>query len=441
MRYVVIGLGVSGKAASEVLLSENHTVIGIDQNPEQQSIVIWQKGLKSPIEIFQQDEPVDLSAVDKAIVSPGVSLESHLVQKLVKLNIPVIGEAEFALSRIKNCCIGITGSNGKTTTTLFIAHLLKIAGLKAVAIGNVGTPFSEYLLHQRPDDICVCELSSYQLETLKTCCLDFGVILEITPDHMDRYPTFEAYACAKFNMLKCLKTQGRAFVSYPTYTSFAKDITSLHAAVSCIPFEFSLQNKNCYLQLTKNKEYCDFLPLIKEKALGCELLFIGASLLKAFSLDSTVLYQALASFKKPEHRLELVDVINDITFYNDSKATNVESVLYAVKNLEKQIYLIVGGKDKNLCFDPWIEAFKDTVEHVFAIGESAEKIQSSLEPAIKVELCVTLENALRCAYQKATPRSKILLSPGCASFDQFKDYRHRGECFKNYVTALKQEVV
>ena len=440
MQYLVIGLGLSGRAACELLLREKQQVIGVDRNISQEAVASWYKNFTGSFQLFNEHDEMDLGKIEKAILSPGISLENPFVQKVLQNKIPVIGEAEFALSRIQRPCIGITGSNGKTTTTLFLAHLLTCAGLQGKAIGNVGLPFSTYLLNSQPEDICVCELSSYQLETLKTPCLDFGVILEITPDHMDRYKTFRDYAFAKFNMLRCLKPQAKAFVAYPTFQSFESEITSLHPAVNSIPFMFCFQNKNSYLQLTKNKEYCDFLPLIKEKALGAELIFLGAQLLEFFSLEKSILHEALQTFKKPEHRLEFVDVVKEIAFYNDSKATNVESVLYAVKNLEKQIYLIVGGKDKQLCFDPWIEAFKHTVEHVFAIGECAKKIQKTLEPTIKVDLCETLETALRRAFHQATPRSKILLSPGCASFDQFKDYRHRGECFKNYVTALKKEV-
>jgi UDP-N-acetylmuramoylalanine--D-glutamate ligase len=441
MHFLVIGLGVSGRAAVEVLLRDGHTVTCCDKEPQQEEIASWLKTYESLIQVYPEDASLDLKGIDKAILSPGIAWEHLVVQQVLSHKIPIIGEAEFALSRIKKTCIGITGSNGKTTMTLFITHLLRSCGVKAVALGNVGVPFSSYLLTNQQEDVCVCELSSYQLETLRVTCLDLAIILEITPDHMDRYPSFAAYAFAKFNILKCLKPSGKAFVSSSTYIQFEKQITSLHPAVNSIPALFSLKNKNCYLQLRKTREYCDFLPLVIEKALGVELLFLAFEVLKMFGLDSSFLDVALRSFKKPEHRLEFVDKLNEIAFYNDSKATNVESVVYAVKNLEKQIYLIVGGKDKNLCFDPWVEAFKDTVEGVFAIGECANKIQLALEPTIKVELCATLENALRCAFAKATPRSKILLSPGCASFDQFKDYRHRGECFKNYVTALKQEVV
>lgn len=440
-RYLVLGLGVSGKAVTEYLLSQGSFVIGVDKQPMQDSIQLWKNQICDKNLSIYGEKDFDLAGISCAIISPGIGLDNQVLQAIIQNNIPWVGEAEFALRRIKEPCIGITGSNGKTTMTLFITHLLKTAGIQAEALGNVGRPFSEYLLQSKPAEVCVCELSSYQLESLQAPCLDLGMILQITPDHMDRYKTFEDYAYAKFNLLKCLKPSGQAWVSHPTYERFKEKIVSLHSHVNCIPEVFCYQNKNCYLQLTKNKEYCDFLPLIKEKALGNELLFLAAAVAKVFSLTPEILHQALAEFKKPEHRCELVEVINDVAYYNDSKATNVESVMYAVNTLQEQIYIIVGGKDKNLRFDPWIKAFKDTVEHVFAIGESAETIQRVLAPHHTVELCGTLENALRRAASMAKPRSKVLLSPGCASFDQFKDYRHRGECFKNFVTALKNEVL
>jgi UDP-N-acetylmuramoylalanine--D-glutamate ligase len=206
-----------------------------------------------------------------------------------------------------------------------------------------------------------------------------------------------------------------------------------------IPKEFSKGDKDSYLQLTKNREYCDFLGLVQEKALSVEVLYLAKQVLKIFSSEDKYLGQAIATFKKPAHRLEFIRTIDGIRFVNDSKATNIESVIYAVNRIEGDILLIAGGKDKGLSFKEWMNHFGSKVVKVFAIGESAMKIKASLEAGYLVELCPNLEIATQKAFTCATAKSTVLLAPGCASFDSYRDYMHRGECFREIVMALKEK--
>lgn len=439
---LVVGLGKSGIATVNYLLEKGCQITAVDRQIEKEEIKQWYHAKKHlSLKIGLDSECKEMSSFDVIIVSPGISQQHPLYKAAIEKKIPVFSEAELVLREINQPCIGITGSNGKTTLTLFLEHLLNCSLIPARAIGNVGVPFTEYLLEKNginSKEILVSELSSYHLETLTAKALDIGILLDITPDHLDRYHSFDNYAKAKLNMIHCIKPQGTFFLSQKMYLLFKEQVDRCEGSVVVIPEEFSNGDKNSYLQLTKNREYCDFLGLVKEKALSLETLFLAKQVLARLSIKEGDLVKAITTFKKPAHRLELIRTINDIKFINDSKATNIESVIYAVKMMDRDIVLIAGGKDKGLSFTEWKKHFGSQVIKVFVIGESAMKIKSSLEDSYDVELCENLERAVEKAFAFATPKSNILLSPGCASFDSYRDYAHRGECFREIVTALKE---
>lgn len=443
-KVLIVGLGKSGIATANYLLSKGCEITAVDTNVDREDIHRLRiEKADLPLKIQKESEPQNISSYDLVVVSPGIKQTHHLYQAAIEKGVPVFSEAELALQLVKQRCIGITGSNGKTTLTLFLEHVLNVAGVKAKAIGNVGLPFTQYLLERVEDleEILVCELSSYHLETLTAKVLDVAILLDITPDHLDRYHTFDAYAKAKLNIVHCIKSDGVLFLSRKMYDLFKEEIDQCEARVIVIPEEFSKGDKNSYLQLTKNREYCDFLGLVKEKAFSLESLYLAKSVLKHLIIRDCDLAKALATFKKPPHRLELVRTINEVKFINDSKATNIESVIYAVNRVEGDVLLIAGGKDKGLSFTEWKKYFSSQVVKVFAIGESAMKIKSSLEDRYEVELCENLENAVKKAFAFATPKSNVLLSPGCASFDSYRDYIHRGESFREIVIALNERCI
>lgn len=436
---VVWGMGISGRACAEYFLKKNQPVIALEKNWSQHELQIWKEHMKSCLFLCEQDDAaIDLSKVESLIVSPGVSRDNPFYKKCLQENIPILSDVEIGIRETKATVIGITGTNGKTTLTAFITHLLLESGFHAKALGNIGTPLTQELLSQSPAPIWVCELSSYQLETLSSQNIALGIILDITPDHMDRYENFKSYGLAKLNLFRCLKKKALGIVTAKAWNLFKDDILSIRNDIIKIPSEFNYENKNCYLQLTKNKEYCDFLPIIREKAIGLELLFIGKKIADEFGISSDFLLKALSSFTKPSHRLEWVATIDGVSFINDSKATNVESVIYAVTLLSDPILLIAGGKDKELSYEPWIEAFASKVKKIFLIGECKEKIYKTLEGLFEIELSEDLEEATKKALAFAKPLTYVLLSPGCSSFDQFKDYKHRGETFKEIVLGLKK---
>ena len=380
MRALVIGFGISGQGAAKLLLKQGYEVLAIDREPR----------IVGEIEVFPEDAPI--YRIDLTVLSSGIP-RNH---PQAKGN--VIGEAELALRYLKNRIIGITGTNGKTTLTLLITHVLNKVGIPARALGNVGISLAEYACNPKPKETLVVELSSYQLETMETKAFDLGIITNITPDHLDRYPSFEAYAKAKYRLKDLIKEGG-----------------------VCI-------EGDSYLQLTENERYWKLIghDTVKNAWVICQRLGVK---LKEFN-------QALESFEKPPHRMEFVGIINGVRWINDSKGTNVDSVLYGILQLSGPIFLIAGGKSKGTSFKEWKKGFSGRVKGIFAIGETAKQIEEELEDDFPIWQCGTLEVAVEKARELALYGDTVLLSPGCASFDQFRDYKERGEKFREYISNI-----
>ncbi len=381
MRYVVFGLGISGRAAASYLLKNGHSCIGVDRKAK----LLQQEMTHLQID----DENVLLENVDAMILSPGIPLTHPLVIEALSRKIEVIGEVEFAFRHIQNRCIGITGSNGKTTTTLQIAHVLNCAGIRARAVGNVGVSLTSVIGNVDDDEILVVELSSFQLETLKKRCLDYAVILNITENHLDRYPSMQEYAKSKLHIQHCLKESGTLFVSEQVARNYS--------------FE-------------TNFSIFDLFPFLSQ-----------------FGITRSSFDQAMSSFKKPPHRIEWIGEVDGVTFYNDSKSSNVESVMYAVRSLKKPLILIVGGTDKGSNYSPWIDCFKGVVKHLIAYGQAREKIEMEMGESVPFTKVGPFAEAVDIACKMAEKNDTVLLSPGCSSYDQFANFERRGEAFKEKV--------
>lgn len=397
-KAIVFGLAISGRSAAEALLRQGFSVIGIDRmanalRQDPNLLPLLEKGL----ELFSEEDFCDFSSVSLFILSPGISPLHPLVQAALRLKIEVIGEMEFGLRQISNRCIGITGTNGKTTTTLLLTHILRSAGFSAKSLGNVGSSVSSYLLEAKSEEILVLELSSFQLETLSKRCLEAAVILNIEPDHLDRYASFEEYRAAKLRIEKALLPGGKFFVSK-----------------SLLPFAPSAESFEEDPSLGQNEQ-------------------AAKKVSELFGVSSSQFFDALKTFQRPAHRIEWVAEKNGRMYYNDSKATNVDSVMHAVRSLEGPLILLVGGRDKGASYAPWIACFEKKVKMLVAFGEAAFKIESELGPFFPFVRVATLDQAVKCAAAHAEPGASIVLSPGCSSYDQFRNYEHRGEEFKRLV--------
>lgn len=441
-KVLVIGLGMSGRSASEFLLAHGALVHGIDRNAqglmshlEIQSL--QQKGMT----IQAEKDCSDITHFDLIVISPGVPQTHPLVQAALQAHVPVIGEIELGCQFASNPMLGITGTNGKTTVTLLVNHVLKQCGHPARALGNVEVPLTRELLTLPPQDMIVLELSSYQIETLYEPCLDAGVILNITPDHLDRYQTMETYAKAKCEMERCLKPNGHLYMEEKTWqeygyllkekmprlygyqeTSFIySDLESVYRA-GCKVFDLPSP--------LKNKKSHDLENLLAAYALCADKGVSGPDFLKAWK-----------TFKKPAHRIEFVLERQGVRYYDDSKGTNIDAVIRAVQSLEGSIILIAGGVDKGAAYTPWLQEFRNKVKSICAIGQAAAKIREQLALHIPVTIFSSLDEAVQQAAQWAQKGDVVLLSPGCSSFDMFKDYAHRGAEFQRIVRQLEMSTL
>jgi UDP-N-acetylmuramoylalanine--D-glutamate ligase len=433
---LVIGLGISGRAAAKHLFKKKHKVWGVDQNstllrenPEIQTL------LKEGLHLYSNNEMINILDFDQVIVSPGIPQTHPLYVAALHAGIEVIGEIELGCREIVNKVIGITGTNGKTTATLWTAQMLNRCGVKARALGNVGTPLCSELENVDPNEVLILELSSYQLETLHSPILDIAVILNITPDHLDRYQSMEAYAAAKWLIAKSLKSRAPLYIEERTLKEFPPDF----GGFECRTYGY---NKQSALFSDLKKVYFQGLPLfelplsLQKKSHDLENLLAVYAICQELQIDPHLFASAIHSLKKPPHRIEWIAEIDGVNYYDDSKGTNIDAVTRAVQSLPGPIILIAGGVDKGAPYTPWINFFSGKVKSICTIGQAAAKIQDQLSSSFSVYPCKSLEEAVSRSVTLAQPGDSILLSPGCSSFDMFQDYAHRGKVFQDLVKNL-----
>ena len=416
-KTLLVGLGKSGKSAANFLRHHTQDILyGYDDNLSYEDI-IHQKIF--PLRSVQEIETIGFT---RAIVSPGIAHNHPVFQKLKQKQIKISSEIEIVIPKIKDqLCIGITGSNGKTTAVEFLSHIVNQSHLSAQAVGNNGFALADYVMQKKKNDVLFIELSSFQIELLSTRFLDYAILLNITPDHLDRYRDFADYAKAKLHIMHLLKKSGILWV--------AKDIKENYRKVFFGKKVFIDSREIIYTKECKN-----FLQKQSEQE---RLLFCAAyDICKRLAILPKDFIQAYKSFTSLPHRVEFIAEINGISFYNDSKATNVEATIFAVKKIKNPIFLIAGGVDKNLSYKKWNKELKTKVKKVFAIGRSAEKIKKELAD-MEVEIINSMEEAVILAYKQAKIGDVVLLSPGAASFDMFRNYADRGEKFKHVVASLQ----
>ncbi len=404
-KALVLGLGLSGRAACALLLKKGYKVAACDKNSavfaHEEVVRLCAQGLR----VFHEQETPEL--FDLLVPSPGVSPSHPHYQYALAQNIEILGEAALAFSEMENPAVAITGTNGKTTVTLLVEHILKSSGRKARALGNVGEALCAYFLHPDPEEIVVAELSSYQLETLDLPVFDSAVILNITPDHLDRYANMESYARAKCRLARCLKKNAPLYIHQNIEDEFG----------------YCLEN-TFYVTFEERADHD------QENARAAWLL------VKGFGITDEQFSQALKTFKKPAHRIEFVTRIHEVDYFDDSKGTNLDAVMVAVRAMKGPVILIAGGVDKGASYKPWIESFRGKVKKIFTLGAAAPKMEQELGCVFSMQRVSTLEEAVISASSVATRGDAVLLSPGCASFDMFRDYAHRGEEFKRCVYDL-----
>jgi UDP-N-acetylmuramoylalanine--D-glutamate ligase len=441
-RVLVIGLGISGRSAAHFLHAQGAHVHGIDRqvaalvsHPDIQ--ILQSQGMTLQPETSCQD----VNSFDLMVLSPGVSPFHPLVLAAEKVRLPVIGEIELGCRFSKHPIIGVTGTNGKTTVTCLIAHVLKSQRQSVSALGNIGIPFTKELLTLSPEQTIVLELSSYQLETLNQQALDAAVLLNITSDHLDRYSSMRAYAEAKCRLAQCLKPTGQFYLDEKVWEEY-KDLFKGKKAFLYGYQPTSSIYTNLETVFRHGKRAFDLPPpLAGAPSHDLENLLAAYAICADREIEGKAFLEAWKTFKKPPHRIEFVCEDRGVHYYDDSKGTNIDAVMRAVQSLKGPVLLIVGGVDKGTAYTPWIESFKHKVKGIYAIGQAATKIHAQLSSHFSVTLCPSLEVAVKQASQHAESGDHVLLSPGCASFDMFDNYAHRGKEFQKIVRTLVSDEV
>lgn len=437
-RILVIGLGISGRSAVQFLLKRGAHVVGVDQNKELlaknvEIALLREKGLTT----VHAADSLSVKEFDLVLVSPGVPHTDKFYADARKHGVEIIGEVELACRFITGKMVGITGTNGKTTVTMLVEHVLNHSGFPARALGNSGVAITSESAEQAiaSNEIVVAELSSFQLETMHRRVLDAAVLLNITPDHLDRYESMEHYAAAKMLIANCVKQGGQLYLEDNCYQAYGYLLKNIPVKRYGYTSDCDIWTDTKSIFLGKNQ-----FPLPQmyqgKRSHDIENLMAAYALCHSLGVTSSQFQKAMTTFKKPSHRIEFVREFKGINYYDDSKGTNIDAVIRAVETMSNNVILIAGGVDKGAAYTPWITSFANKVKLICAIGQAASKIQKDLSHAIPVQLYDSLQSAVERATQQAKKGDIILLSPGCSSFDMFRDYAHRGDEFKRIVNSM-----
>ena len=441
-RVLVVGLGRSGVASALFLKSHGARVTVSDAKSQDQ--------LREEIpRLLDQGIIVETGGhgertfqnQDLIVVSPGVPVDAQPLEQARALGQLVIGEIELAAEFLQGSIVAITGSNGKTTTTTLTGEILVKSGLNTLVGGNIGTPAISFVEQSTPETMTVLEVSSFQLETISSFRPRVAVILNITPDHLDRHRTFAAYVDAKARIFENQRRDDFAVLN-------ADDPTCVKLAVRTRAqvFWFSRQTeteqgahvRGGTILFRRNGSDLEVMPVSEVPLKGghnLENVLAAISCAVLLGCDKERIRDAVRNFKAVEHRLEYVATIRGVEYYNDSKATNVDATIKALESFKSGVHLILGGKDKGSDYSVLNGFLRERAKRVYTIGAAAQKIESQITG--EVVASGTLENAVKQASASAGPGDIVLLAPACASFDQFQNYEHRGRVFKELVRGLE----
>ena len=434
---VVVGMARSGVAAARLLHSRGESVFVTDsgKTPASDELdalgILWEGGQHTVSRFLQADE---------IVVSPGVPLSIPPLQQARDKGVPIISELELASRYLKGDIIGITGSNGKTTTTTLVGEILKAAGKTVQVGGNIGAAMCGLVDTSTPATINVIEVSSFQLDAIVSFHPHVAALLNVTPDHLDRYAVFAAYRRSKFRIFEnqcetdvaVLNRDDANVYPPPEGLRARQHFFSRTDGIADGAFRFGGM---LYLNGIAVMAASD-VRLRGEH--NIENVLASMAITSTYAVPSSTLTSVISEFRGVEHRIEYVATVRGVTFFNDSKATNVDSAIKAVDSFGHSIILILGGKDKGAPYDPLIRAMQGKVKHVLLIGEASERIASAIDTRFPLTQMSSLEDAVREGAAIGEPGDVVLLSPACASFDMFENYEHRGRVFKKAVQELPQ---
>jgi UDP-N-acetylmuramoylalanine--D-glutamate ligase len=445
---LVAGAGRSGIAAARFLLARGARVILTDAKSRDSleaeiAPLIETAALAGELSLeLNGHRSESFARCDLVVVSPGIPLALPMFDISRKAGIPIIAEVELAYRHLNGKIIGITGSNGKTTTTTLVSRLLTGAGLSGYAAGNIGTPLIDFVADSSPEDIFAVELSSFQLEGICEFRPHIAAILNLTPDHLDRYAGFEGYCAAKRRIFMNQRETDFAVLN-------ADDIgtAAIGTMVCAKPIWFSRLATPAHGAFARNGRVIfrdekgesdlfgtDAVALKGSHNLENVLAACAMAILAGAAQES--LEESIRKFPGVEHRIEFVAELDGVQYFNDSKATNVDATIKSIEAFKGNILLIAGGRDKAGDFNALRSPVRERVNHLVTIGEAAEKLKKALSDITDTSEAQSMQEAVSICRSLARPGDVVLLAPACASFDMFQNYEHRGRVFKEAVRNL-----
>lgn len=446
-RVLVVGLGKSGVSAALYLRGLGARVTVSDARPSEALAKEIPALLGAGVMVETGSHGVlTFRRQDLVVVSPGVPLTTPEIQQVMRMGVPVIGELELASQALRGHTIAITGSNGKTTATSLMGHILLHAGMPTQVGGNIGLPVVDLIAGSTDATWNVLEVSSFQLETIDTFRPAIAAVLNITPDHLDRHGSFENYAAAKARITEnqtaddCLVLNAE---DKPAQMVAAGTKAQIYwfSAVRRIKQGAFVHGEGIYFLAHEGGTPEPVMPVAQIPLRGAhnvENVLAAVAMARLAGVPADQVRAAVASFQAVDHRLQFVAQVRGVDYYNDSKATNVDATAKALASFDHGIHLILGGKDKGSNYAELLSLLQRRVACVYTIGTAAEKIEGQLKDHVKLEHAGTLADAVRLAAAAAVAGDTVLLAPACASFDQFDSYEDRGRVFVELVHGLPQ---
>lgn len=446
-KVLVVGSGISGVAAAELLKKKGNEILLFDGNKELDVEALKKKALVfSDVEIILGElKDEDLEKVDLAVFSPGVPTDIPMAEQIREKNIPIWGEIELAYYFAKGPVAAITGTNGKTTTTALTGEIMANYFKDVKVVGNIGIPYTSVAADTTEETVTVAEISSFQLETIHEFHPKVSAILNITPDHLNRHHTMECYIQTKESITKNQSPEEVCVLNYEDAV-----LRAFGAEAGCKVLFFSsarrldtglyLEGESIYYAISgRTEKVIDVNELNILGVHNYENVMAATGIALSMGVPMDKIRETLKVFQAVEHRIEYVTEVNGVRYYNDSKGTNPDAAIKGIQAMNRPTYLIGGGYDKQSEYDEWIESFDGKVKMLVLIGQTREKIAACAKAHgfSEVVLCDSLEEAIDVCHENAKSGEAVLLSPACASWGMFKNYEERGRIFKEYVRNLQ----
>ncbi len=447
-RVLVVGLGKSG-VASALFLQQQGARVTVSDSKQQDQLrneipVLLDRGITVESgghgdRTFRQQ--------DLIVISPGVPVNAPVLEPARQLGIPIIGEVELATRYLKGQLVAITGSNGKTTTTALAGEVVNAGGFPTLIGGNIGTPAISLVPESTDQTYTVLEISSFQLETVEHFHAKVAVVLNVTPDHLDRHGTFQAYWEAKRRIFDNQTVSDFAVLNADDPEA-SRMADGLKAQIRWFSRKKEVEQgafvrgeQILFRDKKGEREIMSLHDMQLKGAHNVENVLAAVAIGCILGIAPAKIRESVRNFKAVEHRLEFVATVNGVDYYNDSKATNVDASIKALESFPRNIHIILGGKDKGSDYTVLKPLLAERAKRVYTIGAAAEKIESHLGDVVPLTRAVTLDVAVRKAAEAATAGDVVVLAPACASFDQFTSYEHRGKMFKDLVHQLAKKQV